>query len=73
MNKIKNILAISVLASFGLLQSCSLEEHNPGGFTLENLAANSPEGYESLINQCYFGMERYYYGSMNWMSLRRRQ
>ena len=69
MNKIKNILAISVLASFGLLQSCSLEEHNPGGFTLENLAANSPEGYESLINQCYFGMERYYYGSMNWMSL----
>ena len=65
MNKIKYILAASAVASFGLFQACSLDEHDPGGFTLENLAANSAEGYESLINQCYFGMERYYYGSMD--------
>ncbi len=69
MNKIKTILAASVTVSLGFLQSCSLDEYNPGGFTLERLAANSAEGYESLINNCYFGMERYYYGAMNWMSL----
>ena len=50
------------------LHSCSLEEYNPGAFTNETLAT-STEGYETLINQCYFAMERFYYGAADWMSL----
>jgi hypothetical protein len=45
-----------------------LEEYNPGAFTKEALAT-SIDGYETLINQCYFAMERFYYGSADWMSL----
>lgn len=43
-------------------------EYNPGAFTNETLAT-STEGYETLINQCYFAMERFYYGAADWMSL----
>lgn len=60
-NKFKYILA-SVVGSMGMLQGCSLEEVNPGGYTLENLST-SPEGYETLLNNCYFGLERHFYGS----------
>lgn len=49
--------------------SCSLEENNPGGFTMEYLAENSTESYQSLINQIYFGMERYLYGTDGFMEL----
>ena len=58
----------SVLLSALFLHSCSLEEYNPGAFTNETLAT-STEGYETLINQCYFAMERFYYGAADWMSL----
>ncbi len=70
--KMKNILKKTALYSVALaafsLSSCSLEEVNPAGFTKDNLAT-SIEGYESLINQCYFAMERYFYGTDSWMSL----
>lgn len=58
----------SVLLSALFMHSCSLEEYNPGAFTNEALAS-STEGYETLINQCYFAMERYFYGAADWMSL----
>ena len=54
----KNILFSAALAAGAMsLASCSLEEENPGGFTMENMAANSVESYQTLLNQCYFGME----------------
>ncbi len=49
-----------------MMQSCSLDEVNPGGFTLENLAT-TPAGYETLLNQCYFGMERKFYNDIDFM------
>lgn len=58
---IKNIMWASLLGSM-MLQGCSLDEKNPGGFTLSNIAT-SEEGYETLLNNCYFGLERYFYGS----------
>lgn len=58
---IKNILWASLLGSM-MLQGCSLDESNPGGFTLGNLAT-SEEGYQTLLNNCYFGLERQFYGS----------
>lgn len=68
----KNIFRKLTLYSVALaavsFSSCSLEENNPAGFTKENLAT-SIEGYETLVNQCYFAMERYFYGTDSWMSL----
>lgn len=51
------------------LQSCSLDEQNPGGFTMDNMATNSVSSYETLVNQCYFGMERFLYGTDGFMEL----
>ena len=48
----------SVLFSALSLHSCTLEEYNPGAFTKDDLAT-CIDGYESLINQCYFAMERF--------------
>ena len=49
----KNILFSAALAAGAMsLASCSLEEENPGGFTMENMAANSVESYQTLLNQC---------------------
>ena len=58
----------SVLLSVLSLHSCTLDEYNAGAFTKEALAT-SIDGYETLINQCYFAMERFYYGAADWMSL----
>lgn len=67
MKNIKNLLlAFALLATGAFSTSCSLDEENPGGFTLEALST-SLEGYESLINQCFFGMERRIYGTEYWM------
>lgn len=66
--KIKNIaLSTALAATVASLVSCSLEEENPGGFTMENMAANSTESYETLVNQCYFGLERAFYGTDGFM------
>ncbi len=59
---IKNVVLASALGCVVMMQSCSLEEVNPGGYTLENLST-SEEGYETLLNNCYFGLERHFYGS----------
>lgn len=59
---IKNVVLASALGCVGMMQSCSLDEVNPGGYTLENLST-SAEGYETLLNNCYFGLERHFYGS----------
>lgn len=47
--------------------SCSLQEKNPSGFTIESAAASSVQGYRNLVNNCYFGMERQLYGYNQWM------
>ncbi len=52
----------------GGMQSCSLDEENPGGFTLEDLATQET-GFQELVNQCYFAMERYFYGTDGFMEL----
>lgn len=68
--KIKNIIFSAVAASAALaVTSCSLEEDNPSGFTMEDLAENSVESYETILNNCYFGMERAFYCSKNYMEL----
>lgn len=69
MKNIKHLLlAFAVLVSGAVTTSCSLDEENPGGFTLEALAT-STEGYQTLLNQCYFGMQRFMYCTDGWMEL----
>ena len=65
--KIKNILlSASMTATLLSLSGCSLDEFNPGGFTMDNLAT-SEETYASLVNQTFFGMERHLYGTEFYM------
>jgi hypothetical protein len=64
-----SIYALSLVALTPLIQGCSLDEENPGGFTMENMAKNSTESYETLVNQCYFGLERAFYGTDGFMEL----
>ena len=61
---IKNIVLLTALSA--TLFSCSLEEENPGGFTMDALAT-SETTYEALINQTFFGMERQLYGTEFYM------
>ena len=60
----KNIFRKLTLYSVALaavsFSSCSLEENNPAGFTKENLATSIGMDIETLVNQCYFAMERYF-------------
>ncbi|SHN33289.1 RagB/SusD family nutrient uptake outer membrane protein [Chitinophaga sp. CF418] len=60
------LLLLSIVTG---LSSCSLEEVNPSGFTIESVAASSVDGYRNLVNNCYFGMERQLYGYNQWMML----
>jgi starch-binding outer membrane protein, SusD/RagB family len=62
----KLLLAVTLIASIQLT-SCSLEEYNPSGFTIETVAASSVAGYQSIINNCYFGWQRRMYGYNQWM------
>lgn len=64
-------IILTAAAALGLaaLQSCSLDETNPGGFTMENMATNSLDSYQTLLNQCYFGAERFLYGTDGYMEL----
>ena len=65
--KMKNILmSVAIATSAVSLGSCSLDEKNPGGFTMDNLSTTE-ETYAALINQCYFGMERHLYGTEFYM------
>lgn len=67
-NNIKNITlsAATAMLTFSFT-ACSLEEENPGGFTMETMAENSLESYQTLVNQIYFGMERVLYGTDGFM------
>ena len=64
-NIIKSLLiayaATIICTSF---QSCSLDENDPGGFTFENLSKTTG-GFETLVNNIYFGLERSFYGNVN--------
>lgn len=63
------LFIILALATFTVsIPSCSLEEENPGGFTMEKVASTK-DGYQALINQCYFAMQRYFYGTDSWLYL----
>lgn len=59
-------MAAALVTMAGGIQSCSLEEENPGGFALEDLALTE-EGFEELVNQCYFALERLFYGTDGFM------
>lgn len=50
------------------IHSCTLDEYNPGGFTMDNVARTT-DGFQSLVNQCYFAFERYFNGSANWVHM----
>lgn len=54
--------AIALSVTCAGTTSCSLEEYNPSGFTMETLAKSSVEGYMGILNNVYFGMERRMYG-----------
>ena len=65
----KSVKSISLLLA-GLLvtglgfSACSLDENDPGGFTFENMS-KTVDGYETVLNNIYFGMERSMYGNRN--------
>lgn len=63
---ISTILTGCGLGAMVALQSCSLDEYNPGGFDIDNIAT-STTGYEYIINQCYFGLERGFYNTTDFM------
>lgn len=47
---IKNmLLAAATTVTLATLSGCSLDEENPGGFTMDNLAT-SEETYAALVN-----------------------
>ncbi len=64
--KISNILTGCGLGAMIALQSCTLDEYNPGGFDVENIATDA-SGYSYLVNQCYFGLERVFYNTTDFM------
>src|SRR5574344_937800 len=51
-----------------LTTSCSLDEVNPSGFTYDNIAT-SESGYDAILNNIYFGAERFYYGTDSYVLL----
>ena len=64
-NKLKHIFfASALMAAATNFTACSLDEVNPGEFTMDSLA-ETEETYEKIINNCYFAMERYFYGPIS--------
>lgn len=58
--KLKNIyIAIMGLGLFA--SSCSLEEVNPSGITVDKMI-NTKSGFNKLVASCYFDLSRYFYG-----------
>lgn len=62
MKKLFSTILGSILLSGGLT-SCTgmLDEYNPGGGTMEQYAET--DNYIAFVNQCYFAMARYFYGT----------
>lgn len=58
---ISSLLGAALLT--GTTTSCQdmLEEYNPGGGTMQQYAEG--ENYMAFVNQCYFAMARYFYGT----------
>ncbi len=50
-----------ILGAGMLFSSCSLDEYNPSGVTIDKMAEHK-EGYLKLLNSCYFDLSRYFYG-----------
>lgn len=62
LNRIKKIIPLILVIIFIDSTSCNkLEEYNPNSVTSEN-TFNSPEEYETLINQCYSNLRAMCYG-----------
>ncbi len=66
---IKNWLTILLTAATVSNTSCTLDEYNPSGYTMDALSI-SEEGYQTILNNIYFGMERalYGYGQFMWIT-----
>lgn len=62
----KMLLTTGLIVMTGF-SSCSLDEYNPSGYTFETLAGSSVAGYQSILNNVYFGMERAMYGYNQWL------
>ena len=64
MKIIKFNIPFKVLLCFCVLfgtAACSLDEFNPHGSTIDKVAS-TPEGYNKIINACYFDLQRSFYG-----------
>ena len=86
MKKIISSILGSLILSGGIV-SCTdmLEEYNPGGGTMDQYAET--DNYIAFVNQCYFAMTRYFYGTADgtsswghkpcqqdiWLSLKRKR
>ena len=68
--KIKNWLTVTAMAVTISNASCTLDEYNPSGYTMDALSA-SVEGYQTILNNVYFGMERALYGYGQFMQMTR--
>lgn len=66
LNKTKYILPVLMLGAGISYTSCSLDEFNPSGSTLETVSSSTITGYEGILNNIYFGMERRLYGYSEW-------
>jgi len=64
LNIIKNLFVLALIGT-GLV-SCSLNEYNPTGTTVLTVIS-SKAGFQLAINNCYFGLQRSYYGKLNMM------
>lgn len=58
--KLKYIF-ITALSMSLFIGSCSLEEVNPSGVTVDKVATTK-SGFNKLVNSCYFDLSRYFYG-----------
>ena len=59
--KIKNWLTVTVMAVTISNASCTLDEYNPSGYTMDALSV-SVEGYQTILNNVYFGMKEHCMG-----------
>lgn len=76
-NRLKHILfASALMVAAANFQSCTLDEFNPGGLTMDSLT-ETEDTYQKIINNCYFSIERYFYAGAgasgvennNWMAM----
>ena len=58
--KTRNIVFTTLMLCMSAT-SCSLDELNPSGVTVDKVAS-TVQGYNKLINSCYFDLSRYFYG-----------